>query len=79
MKIEIDPMIALRAARIEAVNANFSVLAAGQLHVELVAALLHGDTQALAEREARRQKILAAIAAAKTPDELDRVHEVLET
>jgi hypothetical protein len=79
MKLDLDPMPALRAARIEAVNANFSTMALGHLHTDLVAALIHGDTSALAGREARRQKILAAIAAASTPEELDRVHEVLET
>jgi hypothetical protein len=76
MKLTLDPMAALRAARVEAVNRNFGMAAIETLHLDLVA-LARGDVSAIEAREARRQKLLDAIEAAATPAELDRISDVL--
>lgn len=72
MKITIDPMPTLRAAKVEKINERFNAEARASLHSDLVS-IAAGKPDALNARELSRQQIMARIAAAKTPDELQTI------
>lgn len=102
MRLSVDPMPALRAARKERINAAFNAAAAHTAHLDQAYAqkrewakaqdarltpeaelrgitvaelsdLILSKSDTLAERELRRQSILAKIEKAKTPAELESI------